>query len=258
MNNQPDPIERFLVNATASLLRIFLTPAYYLMRSDMGIQWSALLPLLLPIALHICAGVAIGRASDANAEAEILYALLVAAGYLRNSAQAEVRRRVRDWSVHSWSTGVSLLDPVLRFTCPRIRRRWGSKIWVRRLLSILLKDDFIYYVGEPAVLTLAAVALWSIGSTLAFYPILLAVSFMVVRNRAKLHRYLRAHEVMDGQMEEREIRAEIEAPTPGHGIGAVAQIPPPPTDRPATDSQSVFQRLSPELQLLLMRNQSST
>ena len=91
---------------------------------------------------------------------------------------------------------------------------------------------------------------------LFFYPLLIAVALVFVRNDAELYMYLRAHEVVDGQMLERAIRRELEVPATGAGGIPVAQIPPAPINRPATDEQNVFNRLSPDLQLLLARDRA--
>ena len=194
--------------------------------------------------------------SDVDANVVILYAVLGVAGYIRNTLQARRRRRVRDWSVNSWSLGKSLLEPVLVIVCRRLYRTWGKTPSVDRLVRALLNLDFIYYIAEPASLVLVAGALWSIGSALSFYPLLIAVALVFVRNDAQLSLYLRAHEVVDGQMLEKAVRGELDVPSTAAGGTPVAQIPPAPVGGPATDDQSVFSRLSPDLQLLLARDRA--
>jgi hypothetical protein len=254
---QPDPSEKFLAAVIANTLRIFLTPFYYTARSDMGIHWTALVPILIPLAAHgvLCNWLAVRN--QTNAPVIALYAWLWILGFIRNTFQARERRRVRDWSVQSWSPGKSLLEPVLLLVGRAIYRKWGQYPWVRRLLFRILSDDFVYYGAEPGMLLLAAWAVWSIGATVWFYPILLAVALIAARSDAKLALYLKAHEVMDGKKLERSIAGMLQEPAPqGHGI-PVAQIPVGCSGRPPTDNRSVFERLSPDLQLLLARDRAA-
>jgi hypothetical protein len=258
MNSQPYPIERFLVAAIGNFLRILLTPVYYVMRIDMGVQYSALIAAAISAGFFAGPCLLLAMTSKINREVATLIGVLVVVGYVRNVLQARRRRRRRDWSVHRWSTGTSLLEPVFLFLGRRAFRKWGQRPWVARLISVLLNDDFIYYVAEPSVLVLVAFALFSIGSTLCGYPLELAIALIVVRNAVQSFVYLKAHEVVDGKKDERAIKLQIEGPDPARFAagGALARIPPAPGDRAATDDQSVFNRLSPELQMLLMRDRA--
>jgi hypothetical protein len=125
---------------------------------------------------------------------------------------------------------------------------------VKRLIFFILTDDFIYYVAEPAMLLVGAVALSSINVPCG-YPILIAVILIVVRSDSQLWLYLKAHEVMDAKKLEGAVKGQLEGPTAKGGGGiAIAQIPLSLTPRPPTDEKSVFDRLSPELQMLLARD----
>lgn len=255
--NQPnqDPTQRFLISAIANVLRALLTPVYYAIRSDMGVQYSALPPLLVSAFFYGGAWTAIASVigfNNVNSEAIAFYFLLIAIGFFRNMAQARHRRRVRDWRVGSWSTGRSLLEPLIIMSSRFIYRKWGGNRAVCRMLPIILTDDFIFYVAEPGILILSAPALFSIGATLYLYPILLAIALICVRNDRQLYIYLKAHEIADGQMMERAVRSEFEGSGNGKAVDIpVVQIPEAPTGRLATDGKSVFNRLSPELQMLL-------
>jgi hypothetical protein len=257
MNSQPDPTAKFLVGTIAGTLRIFLTPFYYAARSDMGVQWGAFTQLLLPGAMHIAACISLAIVNEANVPAIRLYFWLFVLGFIRNLRQARQRRRVRDWSVHSWSAGRPLVEPLLLLFCRAAYRKWGRIPRVRRLLFRITSDDFIYYYAEPSILLLGAWGLWSIGVTLWFYPIILAAALISGRSDAKLAVYLKAHEVMDGQKMERSIKNMLAEPASvQHGI-PVAQIAAASAERPATDNRSVFERLSPDLQLLLTRDRAA-
>jgi hypothetical protein len=255
MNGKPNPTENFLVSALATLLTGILRPALYVMRSNMGIQHTALIPVIWSGAL-IAAGMSFaGWIDPANVNVMLLYAVLLVVGYLRNMFQARSRRKRRDWTVSTWSTGESLFEPVLIFASFRIYRRWGQNPYGRQCMQKALTDDFIYYLGEPAVLVISAVALWSIGSTIFFYPVILACICVIVRNDSQLWLYLKAAEIPDGKRLERAVKTELEGPeTFGHGSIPVAEVPPVPRMRFATDAKSVFDRLSPELQTLLMKD----
>jgi hypothetical protein len=259
MNQNPNPTARFLVGSIANLLRIFLTPFYYAGRSDMGVQHCALASLMFSAAMYACIWTFLSITSPINARVAVLYNVLVVLGYIRNADQAKRRRRARDWNVNSWSSGKSLLEPVLVSVCRRLYRKYGKTRRILWLIRAVLDPDFIYYSAEPAVLVIAALALASIGSTLFPYPLLLAVSLIFHRHDAKLLLYLRAHEIADGKMVERAIMREYQGDGAKNGSGdiRVAQIPAAPTNRAATDRQSVFDRLSPELQLLLVRDQAT-
>jgi hypothetical protein len=254
MNSKPNPTERFLISAVASFLNLFLRPAWYVMRSHMGIQHTALIPVILSgLLFGVCVPL-LSWVSDINRHIILLYVVLVVVGYLRNTFQARRRRKRRDWSVTTWSSGESLLEPVLVFAARRVYRRWRSKPFVGWLVSVILRDDFIYYVGEPALLILVSAVLWSIGSSIFYYPIILAFGCIVFRNDAKLWLYLKAHEVPDGKRFERAIKFELDGPSPTGGYDIhVARIPEAPS-RPAADNESVFERLSPELQDLLTKD----
>jgi hypothetical protein len=123
MNPQPDPTERFLISMIARAVKILLTPYYYAARSDMGVQWTALTTLLFSCAIYAAAifipttlNAAVfglrGQTSRVNFSVISLYVLLLVLGFVRNTVQAWRRRRRRDWSVHSWSTGRPLLEPM--------------------------------------------------------------------------------------------------------------------------------------------------
>ncbi len=262
MNNQPgqpDPTEKFLIGFLTNGVRWYLTPFYYAFRSDMGINWSAVMPLIWPVALY---GTAINlytpRMEEVDAGVVKLYVALIILGYIRNTLQARRRRRLRDWSAHRWSPGRSLLEPVLYVICRRLHWHWGDRRFVDRLTRRVLNEDFIYYKAEPVMLFLGAIAIWSIGSILWPYPIFLAGALIFVRNDAQLSLYLKAHEIMDGKKLEGAIRGQLEAPVASVGRRiSVAQIPASPAQRPATDDQSVFDRLSPELQMLLTRDSAT-
>ena len=255
MNGKPNPTENFLVSTIASLLGGLVRPICYVMRSDMGIQHTALIPVLLSGILLGAASPLLSWASDINREVIILYVLLIIVGYLRNNHQARHRRRVRDWSVTTWSSGESLWVPVLLFVCRRIYKTWERSPTVRRYIRIVLNEDFIYYVVEPFTLVLAGFGLWSIGSTLFYYPIGLAIILMIVRNDAQLWLYLKAHEIPDGKRLERAVKWQLDGPeqSGGHGI-VVAQIPNAPVAKTETDGESIYDRLSPELQMLLAKD----
>jgi hypothetical protein len=220
----------------------------------MGIQHTALIPVIL-------SGVVFGAfvpflrwMSDINRQIILLYVALVVIGYLRNTFQARRRRKYRDWSVSTWSPGESLLEPVLIFCARRVCRRWGNKPFFRQLAEATLQQDFIYYVGEPAVLLLAAAAVWSVGSSLWYYPVVLAFGCIVARNDAQLYFYLKAHEIPDGKRFERAIKLELDGHSPPGGYDIqVARIPEAPS-RSEIDDRNVFDRLSPELQDLLMKD----
>ncbi|GEM_PF-5536218 len=254
MNDKPNPTQNFLISAISWFLGDLLRPVRYVMRSHMGIQHSALIPILASCPLY---GAGFWYAatffSEVNKKVVILYAVLILVGYFRNADQANQRRRVRDWGVNTWSSGESLWVPVLLFTCRRVYRRWGSKPVVRRLLGKLLTADFVYYVAEPVTLLLASAALWSIGSSLYLYPVILAIAFVVVRNDAKLWLYLKAHEIPDGKMLERAVKSEFEGPVPGAGV-MLAQLSTAPVMRGEIENESVFDRLNPELQSLLLKD----
>jgi hypothetical protein len=172
----------------------------------------------------------------------LLYAALFIVGYLRNTFQARSRRKRRDWSVTTWSSGESLLEPVLIFTAKRVYRRWGNNPFVRRLVAAVLRDDFIYYVSEPALLILTAAVLWSIGSSIFYYPIILAFGCIVVRNDAQLWLYLKAHEIPDGKRFERAVKWELDGPSPtgGHDNAGTSQI-----QLPSLGSSKEIPRSSP-------------
>jgi hypothetical protein len=255
MNGKPNPTENFLISTLATLLNGTLRPALYVTRSHMGIQHTALIPVLWSAVLMAAGMSFLDWMDPMNRNVIILYAVLLIVGYLRNTFQARRRRKQRDWSVSTWSTGESLLEPVLIFSCSRIRRHWGHKPAVRRMIETALTGDFIYYVGEPSLFVVAAAALWSIGSSMCLYPIVLALICIIVRNDAQLWLYLKAAEIPDGKRLERAVKTELEGPeTFGHSEIPVAEIPPVPRMRFATDDRSVFDRLSPELQTLLMKD----
>jgi hypothetical protein len=254
MNGKPEPNQNFLVSTISAMLNGTLRPALYVMRSDLGIQHTALVPLIFSAVLYSAAFYAASIRSEADGKIGLLYGTLIVVGYLRNDFQARKRRRTRDWSVTTWSSGESLLVPVLRLICPRIRRQWGDipavEKWVRRVLH----NDFVYYVAEPAVLLLAAVGIWSIGSDLYYYPVVLAITCIVVRNDAQLWLYLKAHEIPDGKTLERSINSEFEDPARRGVQTSVAGIPDRRFVPVATDSESVFGRLDQNLQFLLMKD----
>jgi len=255
---EQNPTSRFLVGAISEMLRIILTPAYFVLRSDMGVQQAAFGQLLLAAPFYVvCVGVSAFLRED-NMLVIWVFGLLVFLGFLRNMSQARRRRSIRDWSVNSWSNGRSLCEPVLLFLCRFLRRHWSHRVSVKRFIYSILKADHIYYVLEPALLASCALALRSIGSPLYFYPIVIAVGVIVARNERQLYYYLRAHEIVDGQMVEAAIKSELGAQSSGAGSAAseIARIPPTPANLAATDRQSVFDRLSPELQLLLVRDRA--
>ena len=258
MNGKPNPTENFLVSTIASLLGGLVRPICYVMRSDMGIQHTALIPVLLSGILLGAASPLLSWASDINREVIILYVLLIIVGYLRNNHQARHRRRVRDWSVTTWSSGESLCVPVLLFACRRLYQVWGGSPRVRRFIDIVLNEDFIYYFTEPFTLVLAGFGLWSIGSSLFCYPIGLAFILMIVRNDAKLWLYLKAHEIPDGKRLERAVKWQLDGPDQFGGQGTVvAQIPLAPVPASAASGESIYDRLSPELQMLLAKDRFS-
>jgi hypothetical protein len=258
MNGKPNPTENFLVSTIASFLGGLVRPIWYVMRSDMGIQHTALIPVLISVILAGAASPLLSWASDINREVIIFYVLLIIVGYLHNSHQARHRRRVRDWSVTTWSSGESLWVPVLLFVCRRIYKTWGRSPTVRRHIRIVLNEDFIYYVVEPLTLVLAGLGLWSIDSTLFYYPIGLAFILMIVRNDAQLWLYLKAHEIPDGKRLERAVKWQLDGPeqSGGHGI-VVAQIANVPVVETAPCGESIYDRLSPELQMLLAKDRFS-
>ncbi len=248
-------MEFFFISAVASILNVFMRPAWFVMRSHMGIQHTALLPLICS-AVGFCACLPVLLwAGQINQEIILFYLVIFIAGYLRNAAQARRRRKQRNWDVSTWSTGESLLEPVLAFTARRVLRRWGNHPLVYQTVTTALSDDFIYYVAEPVVLLLASAALWLVGSGLFFYPIILAVGCVVVRNDAQLFLYLKAHEIPDGKRFERAIKYELDGPAHlgGHDI-QVANIVGPASAPLADDGKRVFDRLSPELQELLTKD----
>lgn len=255
MNDKPNPTRNFLISLISAFLSDLLKPLWYVMRSDMGIQHTALIPVILSGLIYGVGFSLLSLTGAVNRQVIMLYAVLIVAGYIRNTLQARRRRRVRDWSVNTWSSGESLFVPVLLFTCRRLYRRWGNKPYVRRLVGAVLREDFIYYIAEPVTMLFAAIALRSIDSTLFYYPIILAIALVVFRNDAQLWLYLKAHEIPDGKRMERAVKSELEGPAQSGGSGSlVAQIPDAPRMRFATDDRSVFDRLSPELQSLLLKD----
>ena len=253
MNEKPNPTEKFLISAVASFLSTGLRLPLFVMRSHMGIQHTALIPVLIS-GFGCAIGLSVMSLTEAtNGKLILLYVALMIAGYLRNTLQARRRRKLRDWSVNTWSSGESLLVPVLVMLCRRLYRVWGEEKFKRRRVGVLLNDNFIYYVAEPLALMLVSLALWSIGSVLFFYPILVAIACIIVRNDAQLWFYLKAHEIPDGQRLERAIKSEFEGPKK-EGSTPVAEIMPLRFQPLRTDSASVFERLSPELQTLLMKD----
>jgi hypothetical protein len=97
----------------------------------------------------------------------------------------------------------------------------------------------------------------SIDATAWSYPTLIAVVLVVVRSDSQLWLYLKAHEVMDGKQFEQAIKATLEGgPTKGGGGIPIAEIPLGPATRAATGERAVFDRLSPELQMLLLRDRA--
>lgn len=258
MNGKPNPTENFLISTIASFLGGLVRPIWYVMRSDMGIQHTALMPILLSGILVGAASPLLSWARVINREVIILYLLLIIVGYLRNSHQARYRRRVRDWSVTTWSSGESLWVPVLLFTCRRIYQWRGNSVSVRRFIGIVLNEDFIYYIAEPFTLVLTGFGLWSIGSSLFYYPIGLACILMIVRNDAKLWLYLKAHEIPDGKRLERAVKWQLDGPEQGGGGNTViAQIPKVSIPVSAESGESIYDRLSPELQMLLAKDRFS-
>ena len=257
MNNQVNLTGRFFVSLIAFFLRSLLTPLYFAIRTDMGVQFTGTVSMLGPVIIYGCVWkyLYVIRARDTKVFA--LYFALVAVGYIRNALQARHRRRVRDWSVHSWSSGKSLLQSVFLLAHLRLRNRCSRNRRLRRLCDLLVNMNFIYYVAEPFGLFLFAKGLHSIGSMFYFYPLVLAVALVVVRNEVQMHDYLLAHEVVDGKMLERDIKWQLEGLAPGRIAIPVAQIASARSSRPATDSKSVFDRLSPELQMLLMRDRAA-
>jgi hypothetical protein len=145
--------------------------------------------------------------------------------------------------------------PVLLFACRRIYRRWGGSARVRRLVSIALNEDFVYYVAEPGSLVLVGFGLWSIGSSLFYYPIGIALILMIVRNDAELWLYLKAAEIPDGKRLERAVKWQLDGPEQGgvHGT-VVAQIPQVAAANSPAGGESIYERLSPELQMLLAKD----
>lgn len=258
MQQNQDPAQRFLVSAITNLVRAFLTPLYYAIRSDMGVQFSGFHPIAASLLFYGCAAKLIAMGSPIDGKVAALYVVLVALGYVRNTLQAKRRRRVRDWSVNSWSTGVTLLEPISFVVC-RMCRKWGSdKPFVQKLVPVLLSIDFLHYVAEPGMLILVSAALLSIGSLVCVYTVLLAVALIIVRCDAELRLYLRAHEIADAKMLEHAVMSEFEGPAPARSAGsAVAQIPAALSNRTPVDDQSVFDSLSPDLQMLLVRDRAT-
>jgi hypothetical protein len=255
MNGKPNPTENFLISTIASLLGGLVRPMWYVIRSDMGIQHTALIPVLLSGAIAGAASPLLSWASEINRKVIILYVVLIVVGYFRNSYRARRRRRTRDWGVSTWSSGESLFVPVLLFACRRIYQRWGGSPTVRRLVSIALDEDFVYYVAEPGSLVLVGVGLWSIGSTAFYYPMGIALILMIVRNDAKLWLYLKAAEIPDGKRLESAVKWQLDGPEQGGNYGTVvAQIPQVATANGPTGGDSVYDRLSPELQMLLAKD----
>ena len=253
-----DIAQRFLVSAIAHITRIFLTPLYYAIRSDMGVQFTAFYPIAMSLVVHKIAAEWLAFRSETDGGIAALYVALIALGYIRNAMEASRRRQTRDWSVHSWSTGTTILEPLSFFACRRIYRIWGKRPFAQRLVRVLLSIDFLHYVAEPVMLLALAAALWSIGSHLYGYPSLMALGLIFVRYDSQLRSYLQAHEIADAKMLEREVMSEFEgSPLPASACVTVAQLPLPPTGRPTTDERSVFKRLSPELQMLLMRDRAT-
>jgi hypothetical protein len=252
--NRPNPTANFLISAIAASLEGLLRPFWFVMRNDMGIQHTALIPIIIAGAIYGAGFCCLSLTSEVNSKVIIVYAALIVAGYFRNTAQARRRRRLRDWSVGTCSTGESLFVPVLLFICRRVYREWGDRPHVKRWLERILSEDFVYYVMEPAALLFVAAALWSIGSSLLYYPILAAIALIVVRNDDHLWLYLKAHEIPDGKMLERAINAEFGGAAQRGAGNAIARIPVAPADCAATDNASVFERLSPEMQTVLMKD----
>ncbi|MDR3404233.1 MAG: hypothetical protein P4L99_17170 [Chthoniobacter sp.] len=258
MQQTPDPTQRFLVSAFANFARMILTPLYFAIRTDMGVQYSGFYAIFSSLILYGVGARLIALKSEQDGHAAALFVGLVALGYIRNLLQANSRRRTLDWSVNSWSTGASLLEPVLFLLGTALCKKSGEeKPIVRRLARSALNLDFIYYVAEPATLLAVAVALWSIGSILWIYVAALAVGLVFVRYHAKLRLYLRAHELADAQMFERALMSQFEGPIALVGTSvAVAEIPAAPVTRQAENEHSTFDRLSPELQMLLARDRA--
>jgi len=255
VNGKPNPTENFLISTIASFLGGLVRPLWYVMRSDMGIQHTALIPVILSGILAGAASPLLSWASDVNQKVIFLYVVLIVVGYLRNSSQARRRRRTRDWSVTTWSSGESLWVPVLLFAGRRLYQTWGGSPTVRKLIGIVLNEDFVYYIAEPLSLVLVGLGLWSIDSSLFYYPIGLAVILMIVRNDAQLWLYLKAHEIPDGKRLERAVKWQLDGPEQGGGWNAVvSQIPQAPAAESATRGESVYDRLSPELQMLLAKD----
>lgn len=254
---KPDLTERFLVSVFANALRAMLSPIYFITRTDMGVQFSGFVPVISSTIFYVCCAglIAIKSKLDAAVAAESVF--LALCGYVRNARQARKRRRVRDWSVDSWSTGRSLLEHVFRFVEPRLALRWGHTRWCERVLGHMEDVDFVYYVAEPLAVLLVAAGLYSIGSHLFLYAIVIAFALIVVRSEAQLRIYLQAHEVMDGKRFEERLKFELEGPSAAKPAALFAHIPSAPANRPPTDARSVAQRLSPELQLLLVRDRAT-
>jgi hypothetical protein len=80
MNGKPNPTENFLISAIASFLGAAVRPIWYVMRSDMGIQHSALIPVLLSAAWMAALSPLLYWASDVNRNVIIIYVLLVIVG----------------------------------------------------------------------------------------------------------------------------------------------------------------------------------
>jgi len=258
MNGKPNPTENFLVSTIASFLGGLVRPVWYVMRNDMGIQHTALIPVILSGILAGAASPFLSWASDVNQKVILLYVVLIIVGYLRNSFRARHRRRTRDWSVSTWSSGESLWVPVLLFACRRLYRTWGGSPTVRRMINTMLNEDFIYYFAEPFTLVLAGFGLWSIDSTLFYYPIGLAFILIIVRNDAQLWLYLKAAEIPDGKRLERAVKWQLDGPEPGSAHGTVvAQIPHVTVAATETGGESIYDRLSPELQMLLAKDRFS-
>lgn len=253
MTNEPNITERFFISGLSMVIRTFLTPYYYAMRTDMGVQFTGFLPVLRPLVFYVSVGHFFSTTSETDGNVLTLVSILAFVGYLRNVFQARRRRRKHDWTVHSWSTGISLVEPLLVFAHHGLRRNWGHLPGVRWLVPRLLKNDFIYYFAEPFTLCVIAAALHSIGTRLWFSPIVYALGLIIVRSDSQLDTYLMAHAVVDGQMTEQSIRQQLEGPNLGIGGAgiATAQLPVAPVHLEPTDDQSVFDRLSPELQILL-------
>lgn len=261
---QPHEIaRRFLVSAIASSVQFLLIPVYFAIRSDMGVQQTGFIPIAISLAFNVTALGLLGRGREVESDVLILYLLLFILGFVRNSMQASRRRELRDWSVHSWSAGKTLLEPPLFLICRMVGRKWGRKYpGVSRFTLTLLKQNFLHYVAEPAMLLVVAVALESIGSRLAGYPAIIALLLVFVRRDMELRLYLQAHEIADAQSFEQEIMWQLEGGSSenatAHSAAAVmVRIPATSAYRPAVDERSALERLSPELQALLRQRETN-